>query len=102
MPKPKRGITRRLIFYIVLFSSSITLLITTMQLMQEYFDGVDEVKSRLAQIETLSLPALTENLWNLYEKQLQTQLDDLIQVSDLGIVTKQLDEPLSRDHARDA
>ena len=77
------GITRRLIVYIVLFSSFITLLITAFQLLQEYRAGVSQVEGQVAQINKLSLPAVTENLWNLYEKQIQTQLEDLVRLPDV-------------------
>ncbi len=79
----RHSITRRLIVYVVLFSSFITLLITTLQLFQEYFDGVSQVKGQIVQIEKLSLSSVTENLWNLYEKQIQAQLKDLIQLPDV-------------------
>ena len=79
----KHGITRRLIIYIVVFSSFVTLLITTLQLFQKYLDGISEVEGQIKQIEQLSLPAVTENLWNLYEKQIQAQLEDLIQLPDV-------------------
>jgi signal transduction histidine kinase len=78
-----RGISRRLIIYIVSFSSLVTLIITALQLYDEYVDGVDNVKAQIAQVETLSLPGLTENLWNLYEDQIQIQLDGLMQHPDL-------------------
>ena len=72
-----------MIVSIVLFSSLITLVITAFQLLSEYRDGVDQVKRQIVQIETLSLPTLTESLWNLYEKQVQSQLDDLVNYPDL-------------------
>jgi signal transduction histidine kinase len=78
-----KGITRRLIIYIVLFSSLITLIITIFQLHDEYVNGIDNVKAQITQVETLSLPGLTENLWNLYADQIQVQLDDLIHHPDL-------------------
>ncbi len=81
--KQSNGITRRLIVYVVLFSSLITLFITTFQLFQEYREGVTEVEGQVAQIEKLSLTSVTENLWNLYEKQIQAQLEDLIQLPDV-------------------
>ncbi len=81
--KLRHSITRRLIFYVVLFSSFITLLITALQLFQEYFDGISQVKGQIVQIEKLSLSSVTENLWNLYEKQIQAQLKDLIQLPDV-------------------
>ncbi len=77
------GITRRLIILIVLFSSLITLMITVVQLFDEFRRGVDSVKVQIVQIEKLSLPALAENLWNLYEQQVQSQLDDLARFPDV-------------------
>lgn len=73
----RSGITRRLIVLIVLFSSAITLVITALQLFDEYTRGVDSVRAQVRQIERLSLSSLTENLWNLYDRQIQSQLEDL-------------------------
>lgn len=81
--KPKHGITRRLIIYVVLFSSCITLLITAVQLFQEYRDGVAQVEGQMTQVETLSVPSLTQNLWDLYDEQVQILLDNLIQLPDV-------------------
>jgi len=79
----KQSITKRLILYIVLFSSFVTLLLTINQLYMEYVAGMNQVKGQMNQIKTFSLPALTENVWNLYEKQIKMQLNELIQHSDL-------------------
>ena len=77
------SITRQLIVYVVLFRSFITLLITAFQLYQEYHHGVSHVRGQIVQIEQLSLSSVTENLWNLYEKQIRVQLRDLIQLPDV-------------------
>lgn len=79
----KHSISKRLIFYIVTFSSLITLLITAYQLIQEYLSGVNQVKGKIAQIETLSMPGLTDSVWNLYDQQIQAQLNALIQLPDI-------------------
>jgi diguanylate cyclase (GGDEF)-like protein/PAS domain S-box-containing protein len=77
------SIKRKLILYLVLFSSFITLLITIIQLFQEYREGLSKVKNQIVQIEKLSLTSVTENLWNLYQKQIQSQLEDLVQLPDV-------------------
>ena len=79
----QNSIPRRLILYIVLFSSLITLLITIFQLYLEYVGGVSRVNAQIHQIETLSVPSLIENVWDIYEKQIQRQLEDLVKLSDL-------------------
>ena len=79
----KQRITKRLILYIVLFSSLVTLLLTINQLYMEYVAEMDQVKGQMNQIKTISLHSLTENLWNLWEKQIKIQLNDLIQLSDI-------------------
>ena len=81
--RPKGTITRRLILSIVLFSSLITLVITAFQLFDEFQNGVDQVERQITQIKTVSLGTLTDSLWNLYEKQVQTQLDNLVQYPDI-------------------
>ena len=79
----KQSISKRLILYIVVFSSFLTLLLTINQLYREYVAGMDQVKGQMNQIKILSLASLTENVWNLYDKQIKTQLDDLLQPSEL-------------------
>ena len=79
----KQSISKRLILYVVVFSSFVTLLLTINQLYREYVAGMDQVKGQMNQIKILSLASLTENVWNLYDKQIKTQLDDLLQPSEL-------------------
>ncbi|WP_239182190.1 ATP-binding protein [Vibrio sp. Of7-15] len=81
--KYRKSISRRLIFYIVAFSSVITLMITAYQLVQDYFYGVGEIKDQMQQIEALSMSGLTHSLWNLYDVQIKNQLNDLIQLPNL-------------------
>ncbi len=79
----KRNITRRLILYIVSFSSLITLLITANQLFQEYSDDIDGVKNQIVRLEHIALAGLTQSLWNLYVEQIQIELNELITLPDL-------------------
>lgn len=68
----------------MLFSSCITVVITAIQLYQKYNSGVSQVEDQVAQIETLSLPGLTGNLWNMYEKQVRLQLDELVRMPNVS------------------
>ena len=55
--------TRRLVIYIVLFSTLVTFLITLAQLVDEYREGVADVRGKIVQISTLSLPVTRTFEW---------------------------------------
>ena len=57
--KPKRGIVRRLIVSVILFSALITLIISAIQLYRDYLRDVSLINSRMQQIEHVNLRTLT-------------------------------------------
>lgn len=75
---PSNRIARRLIVFIIVFSSLITLLISAIQLTLEYRElrsGIDRQFDAI----NLNLPNITASVWDFDERQIQLALDALIQ-----------------------
>ncbi|MCR9255205.1 MAG: ATP-binding protein [Alphaproteobacteria bacterium] len=80
------GLARRLVLYIVLASSSITLIITSIQLYLEYRSGVSALESRLALIKEISHESLESALWETNQRLAQVQLDGIAKLPDIQYV----------------
>ena len=65
------GIGKRLLAGVLLFSGSVTLVLTAIQLYLDYRRDVSEVERRLAQISSSYRDSLAESLWAIDEKQLR-------------------------------
>ncbi len=76
-------IGRRLLLWILLASSLVTLLLTSLQLYLDYRRDVDGIEVRLAEIEHGYLPSLASSLWKLDREQLQLQLDGITRLPDI-------------------
>ena len=59
------SIARRLIVYTILYSSSITLLLSSFQLYRSYQNALSEIHAQLDEIEKVHLEVLSENLWSV-------------------------------------
>ncbi len=81
--KGKKKIARQLIFYIVIFSSLITLFITVLQLYRDYSREVGQIENQIEQIKKSSLQSLTRSLWDIYDSQLRLQLEGILQLPDI-------------------
>ncbi|MEH6824108.1 MAG: ATP-binding protein [Motiliproteus sp.] len=73
----------RLLAYILLFSSLITLLSTALQLYLNYSNELSVIDDRIQQMEATSLGNLANDVWLINGSQIQTQLDDLYQLPDM-------------------
>lgn len=82
----KSSISRRLIKYIILFSSFITLLITIAQLYRDYNADVSLINYELKQIEGIHLQSLTAALWSSNKKLLQTSIEGIKKIRDIEYV----------------
>ncbi|WP_020207661.1 sensor histidine kinase [Gilvimarinus chinensis] len=94
-----RGIGRRLLISIILFSSVVTLLATAVQLFTDYRRDIGVIKSRLADIESSYMASISASLWNLDVSQLRLQLDGILHLPDISAVAvhesgADLDRPL--------
>jgi diguanylate cyclase (GGDEF)-like protein/PAS domain S-box-containing protein len=76
-------LARRLIAAIVLFSASITLVMTALQLYQEYRRDLASVEAQFKQIGEVHLRSLTESLWATNNKEIQTQLEGMLRVPNI-------------------
>lgn len=80
------GIARRLLLYIIIFSSGVTLLATSWQLYTDYQRDLDVINSRLNEIEGGYIGSISASLWNLDIKQLELQLDGIKHLPDIKAV----------------
>lgn len=79
-------IGKRLIIYIVLFSSLITLCITALQLYRDYNIDIEHIHTELKQIENVHLNSLTSALWTSNTKLLQTSIEGILKIQDIQFI----------------
>lgn len=82
----KSGIARRLIIYVVLFSSLITLLTTAIQLYRDYNNDIGLIENQLQQIQDVHLKSLTATLWASDAKEIRTHLEGISHLRDMQFV----------------
>jgi len=88
-------IGRRLIIWIVTFSSLITLFISVIQLTLEYRELRNKAESDLESVE-IYVPSIAQSLWNFDDRQLQLALDALVGLS--GIHSASIHSPEQDKH----
>ncbi|MCI4625599.1 MAG: ATP-binding protein [Candidatus Magnetoovum sp. WYHC-5] len=89
----RRGdIGRRFAIYILLFSSIITLIATVTQLTLDYFRDVNLIKARIEQIRYSYLPSLSNSLWVSSMRDVQIQLQGILQLPDMQYLEVRSDE----------
>ncbi|MCZ4282310.1 ATP-binding protein [Kiloniella laminariae] len=81
-----RGIGRRLLLAILLFSSLITLILTAAQLYLDYRRDVNSISDRLLEIERSYLNSIAGSLWNVDTEQLKIQLSGIVRLPDIQAV----------------
>ncbi len=86
MKRLKSKISRKLVLYIVLFSSVVTLILTAIQLRLDYNEGIDVIHQRIDQIEFTNLDSITRALWTIDYSSVQIQLDGLKRINDIVFV----------------
>ena len=80
----KKGIlARKFIFFILLFSSIITLFGTSLQLYLEYSKDRNNIQSTLDQIETTRLQSIVNNLWVHDQELINVQLQEILSLVDI-------------------
>lgn len=77
----------RLIGYVLLLSSLITLVAVVLLLARDYRTGINNNQRDLAQLQSISLPGLTRSVWNFDQAQLQVQLNALLQLPEVEAAT---------------
>lgn len=81
--RPRRGLSLRLIAYIILFSSIVTFFATALQLYLDYAKDVRDIESRLEQVERSNLNSIRLSLWTMDNEQLRTQLEGILALPDI-------------------
>jgi signal transduction histidine kinase len=87
----------KLLTYIVLCSSFITLLATGSQLYIDYTFEIKAIDDGIKQIENSSLATLENSLWEISPEQIQLQLDGLNKLRDIEYIT--LHTPFNEHYA---
>ncbi len=76
-------ISRKLVLYIVLFSSVITLFLTGLQLLLDYRHGLQEIHQRFHHIDITNLESFRQAMWTIDKSSLQIQMDGVSRISDI-------------------
>lgn len=85
LPKMFRyGIGRRLILWILLFSSVVTFGGTFLSLYLDYARDLTEIHRNLAQVETSHLPGVANSMWVANRKILEIQLEGILRLPDMA------------------
>jgi len=79
----RSAIARRLIVYVLLFSSGITLISTAIQMAMDYRYDVDLIEKEFRAIAIRDLDSIAQALWTLDETQISVQLDGLFTNPDI-------------------
>jgi len=79
----KSKIAKKLIFYIVVFSSAITLILTSFQLYNDFNYDVKSINSKLQQIEISYTQSVTNAVWLSDRAQLKSILDGITELPDI-------------------
>lgn len=78
---------KKLLFSILLFSTIITLFLTTLQIYLDYKKGVDGIYSIIDQIKLTQIESLAQNLWNINNAQIKIQLKGLLEIKSINQLT---------------
>src|SRR5471032_1728087 len=81
----RSSVLMRLLATVFLFSCTVTLTLTALQLYRDYHRGVMVVESRLAEIDSSYRGSLGEALWRLDRPQLELQLDGILHLPDIRL-----------------
>jgi len=80
-------LARKLLFSILLFSTLVTLVLTTIQIYLDYRMGVRSIERTIAEIGSTQLSTLTENMWTMNQDQVKTQLKGLLEIESITELT---------------
>ena len=76
----KSPLARRLIIAMVLFSASVTLVMTGFQLYQKYQRDMAGIEAQFRQINAVNLPSLTQSMWAANNKEIKLQLEGIMRI----------------------
>ncbi len=84
--KIKGRLAYKLVIYIVLFSSLITLILTAIQLYVDYQRDIENLNVQFMQIEKSFLPSLSSALWRYNDELIKAQLEGIWKLRDIEYV----------------
>ena len=87
----QRGIGLRLIGYILLFSSCVTLGFTLFQLYLDYRRDVSAIERRLDEVRTSTVGSLAGSLWQMDLDQVRLQIEGIQRLPDIQAVSVRLE-----------
>lgn len=79
----KSKIAKRLVVYILIFSSCVTLALTLVQLYQEYSYDITRIEARFNQIQATNKAVLEENIWLLNYQSIELLFDGILRDRDI-------------------
>lgn len=82
----KSALAYKLLFYILLCSSVITLIATGVQLLTSYRQDVNAIDSHLKQVELIHTKSLSKSLWIYDTAQLKIELEGILNYPDISYV----------------
>ena len=82
----KRPLSRRLVISVVLFSSTIALVITIIQLYGDYKRDMKILKSDLQSVESVHLDSLVQSVWTSDKQDLIKQLNGILNKPDINYI----------------
>jgi PAS domain S-box-containing protein len=81
--RPRKGVARRLIISVILFSAAITLLISAIQLYRDYQRDLSLIDARLEQIQDVNLKTLINSLWVVDVDEMKTHQSGMLRLPDM-------------------
>lgn len=82
----RQGIGKKLLVWIIFFSSLITLSLSAIQLFIDYKVEVGTINTRLDEIESSYKDVIEASLWNVDREQLNIQLEGIVRLPDIQAV----------------
>ncbi|RKF48615.1 ATP-binding protein [Paraburkholderia fungorum] len=73
----------RLLVTVLLVNCVVTVLLTGLQLYRDYHRGIEQIESRLADIDRSNRDSIAEALWRLDHAQLQLELNGILRLADI-------------------
>lgn len=77
----------KVLYSILLFSTFVTLFLTSLQLYLDYRNGINHIHESIEQIERTQIDSLSQNMWNLNKEQIKIQLQGLSEIESIRSLT---------------
>ena len=79
----QRSIARKFIIYVLLFSAAITVVLTVLEIVSDYNQGIDVINESMLTVEASHLNSIINSLWVSDQELLKIQLDGLYKLHDM-------------------